>query len=197
MPKSLGIIGTAGRKDDALKLTKQIWGLGAMQVTNVISWNKEIDAAISGGAAWADHLAVYSYLEGIVQDLTLHLPCEWDMARNQFYDSGVFDSRQNPGGTANYYHRKFSLKYGKNSLLEISQAIQKGAKVVVTNGFLNRNTKVANESDVLLALTFGEKEKIKDGGTADTARKYLQREIKHSLYHYNLNDCILYSNGRA
>ena len=155
MGKSIGIIGTAGRKDDAAKLTKELWGLGAMQVGDLLSSDEGIDTAISGGAAWADHIAVYAYLEGMVSSLTLHLPCQWDSVKNQFADSGVFDSWKNPGGTANYCHREFSLKYKKDSLLEISWAIQKGAKVVVTEGFLNRNTKVANESDILLALTFG------------------------------------------
>lgn len=195
MSKSLGIIGTAGRKDDALLLSYEMWGLGVMQVLNVLKFEKDIDTAVSGGAAWADHIAVYSYLEGIVDHLILHLPCKWDMEKNQFYDSGIFDSRSNPGGTANYYHRKFNQKYKRNSLNEISQAINKGATVVITEGFLNRNTKVANDSDILLALTFGNKEKIKNGGTADTARKYLQRAIKHKLYHYDLNNCLLYSNG--
>src|SRR5580765_5330998 len=85
----LGIIGTAGRKPEELKLlTKEhmVW-----MADNVRSYIKEIlkttpdkVVLVSGGSAWADHVAVQLYLEKEFGGLELYLPSKYD-AKHQRY----------------------------------------------------------------------------------------------------------------
>lgn len=186
--KTLGIIGTAGRKDDCDKLTNKLWNDVKKLVLKFVN-QVNPDCLISGGAAFSDHLAVQLFNKGIVKKLTLYLPTGFDVEWNCFADDKT-------GGIANYYHSKFLKKTGRNSLLEISEAISRGAKIEYGNGFFARNTKVAADSDILLAITFGDKEKLKDGGTQDTMKKYIDLG-KIAGYHLNLNDMILYSNAKV
>jgi hypothetical protein len=187
---TLGIIGTAGRKDDGSKLTREVFKAMGLVGKEVLDKTKAT-ALVSGGAAYADHVAVRLFLRGYVKKLTLHLPCKWDKKQICLKDTGEFNYQTNPGGTANYYHRKFSQVVGINSLEDISKAIEMGAKVVVTEGFKERNTKVAEESDIILAMTFGNGAYIKDGGTADTVRKFFAKEGVTG-FHYDLNTLTLY-----
>ena len=88
-----------------------------------------------------------------------------------------------------------------NSLTEIEIAKESGAIIeVIPGGFFARNTKVS-ESDVILAMTFGEKEYIKPGGTEDTIKKYIDRCKKtgcfNKSFHYNLNDGQIYSPAKV
>ena len=128
-----------------------------------------IDHLVSGGAAWADHIAVELYLKGLAPNLTLYLPCSFE--NGKYKDTGVFDFKTNPGGTLNYYHSLFSKKIGRNSLDDISRAIQKGAKIEIKEGFFARNSSVA-KSDCLLAFTFGDGPDVKPGGSLDTVTKW-------------------------
>ena len=151
---------------------------------------------VSGGAAWADHIAVNRFLNDCVQNLTLHLPAIFDALKGQYEDDGTVNYKTNPGGTANYYHRKFSDKCEIDSLWEVGEAWAQKAKIQITPGFLERNSKVAEEADILLAMTFGSGPKVKDGGTADTVRKFLSSG-KKKVYHFDLNNLSLHDNGRA
>jgi hypothetical protein len=130
---TLGIIGTAGRKEDRFKLNRANYS-EALKAGKKVMEQVKADALVSGGAAYIDHIAVRLFLRGFVKSFTLHLPCKWDKKACEFKDSGVVDYRTNPGGTANHYHRKFSATVGINSLLDIQNAIDAGAKVVVTEG---------------------------------------------------------------
>ena len=109
-----------------------------------------------------------------------------------FYDNGISqDPFKNPGGTANYYHKKFQNKTGINSLSDIQVANIEGAELIpVAKGFYARNALVA-KSDFILAMTFGKEDEVKEGGTADTVRKYLDRVRKEGMFdksfHYDLN----------
>lgn len=186
--KTLGIIGTAGRKDDYDKLTNNLWNNCKKLVLKFVE-QVNPDRLVSGGAAFSDHLSVQLFNKGIVKNLTLYLPTGFDLETNKFEDNKT-------GNIANYYHKLYTKKTGRNSLLEISQAINKGAIIKCGDGFFARNTKVAADSDILLAITFGDKEVLKDGGTADTMKKYIDMG-KSAGYHLNLNDMILYSEAKV
>ena len=176
---STAIIGTAGRKTDETRLNLEMWREVYKGVRTRTRMMKVEDLA-SGGAAWADHLAVQLFLAGEAKSLHLFLPAPFENGR--FRDIGGFGA-ENPGGTTNYYHRKFSVKLNINSLADISAAIEKGAVVTVdSGGFFGRNSLLAEATDNVLALTFGTRDYagvwvdantagLKDGGTTHTWNK--------------------------
>ncbi len=99
---------------------------------------------------------------------------------------------------------------GASSLIEIQAAIERGAEVKSgAGGFKERNTDIANQADAMLAFTFGTGAELKDGGTADTWRKFLaKRDAKahemamngapwpssaYPAYHYCLNQLRLFA----
>jgi hypothetical protein len=177
----LAVIGTAGRQDDAAKLSPELWDSMCSQTLRALSdW--DISHAVSGGAAWADHLAVRAFLDGHVESLILCLPARFE--RGRFVpDASV---RFNPGRTCNGYHEAFSRCLGIDSLGEIERARERGASLVVEPGFHQRNIRVAATASHVLALTFGSMRApadllpdapgftnaplagLKDGGTAHT-----------------------------
>ena len=97
-----------------------------------------------------------------------------------------------PGNIANYYHRQFWKRCRQTSLDELHQAISCGAQATVTPGFKQRNSKVANGADLMVALTFGEGAMLKDGGTLDCMTKFLQRHAGESA-HVDLHTMQVYS----
>jgi hypothetical protein len=186
---TMGIIGTAGRRDDGQRMNQQLWeNMLAHAIQAVESW--EPDTLVSGGAAWADHIAVELYRAGLVKNLRLYLPAPFKdskfVAPNDF---------KHPGSIANYYHRTMSRTLRGSTLRELQLAIDAGAEVQVIPGFKSRNTYVANDSDYLLAFTFGTHSGLytpahagyldhvaaglKDGGTADTWDKARSRLKEH------------------
>lgn len=193
---SLAIIGTAGRKDDANKLTSNHYVGMVKCAMSIIERTRntpyEIKEIISGGAAWADHVAVSLYLKDFVPNLKLHLPCAFISEECRFYSN-------NYGSTLNYYHRAFSSKVYINSLEEIGESIKKGCKIQVSNGFFARNDKVA-QSDYLLAMTFGKENFVKKGGTSHTVKTYLSKSTQpHFIdrsFHFDLNTEKLYLNAK-
>lgn len=198
MEISLAIVGTAGRQDDAKKLSKQHFEAMYVVAEGLIDQLKEnnypITHLVSGGAAFADHVAVRLFLDKKVAHLRLFIPCEF--VGGSYRDNGTGDPFKNPGGTANYYHKQFQVTTGINSLTEIQIASSEGAELIpVARGFYARNALVA-KSDFLLAMTFGKGREVKDGGTADTVRRYLERVRKEGFFnksfHYNLGDGQIY-----
>lgn len=174
---NIGIVGTAGRKEDFNKLSKSKFQLMALTAedyitqTLMLSWNDV--TLVSGGAAWADHIAVQLFLKHREQGakLQLYLPANIRLDDQQFTEekhSTIVKSRFDPGRIANYYHSLFKENTGIRSLKEITQAVSLGAKFFVEKGFKERNSLVADNVDFLLAFTFGEGEFPKDGGTKDT-----------------------------
>ncbi len=196
---TLGIIGTAGRGPDgeAFKTNPRLWR-SMCAVTQIVVTLTKPDRLVSGGAAYADHLAVLAYLDGSVPNLTLHLPAEW--TGHGFKETSL---RFDTGRTSNWYHALFSEARGGTgvtSLTEIQLAIEKGAEVKSgAGGFKERNTDIARQAHVMLAFTFGEGAALKDGGTADTMRKFLARREEMKLvqplpaYHYCLNQHRLFA----
>lgn len=191
----LGIIGTAGRKEDGSKLGLSTYNQMVDIATSVVS-STNADVLVSGGAAWSDFVAIDLYLKKVCNSLILHFPCAWDVNMERFVDNKNFSFWKNPGRTANFYHDSFYKKTGINSFLFIKNAIDSGATVEVTDGFLNRNTKVASDSDCLLAFSFGNGDIVKDGGTSDTVAKFLKLHPNSPRFHVDLNTFTLYNDMR-
>lgn len=193
MEVTFSIIGTAGRKDDGKKLSLPHFNAMCIIASELIDQlsdtSYKITQVVSGGAAWADHVAIKLFLDKKVPKLRLYFPCEWN--------NGNFKEIQykDAGSTANYYHKQFQIATHINSLSQIQTAINRGAEISCHNGFHARNSFVA-KSDFLLACTFGEENKVKDGGTAHTVETYLDRVRKEGFFnkswHYNLSDGKLY-----
>lgn len=189
----MAIVGTAGRKEDGSKLSKKHFEAMCLVAGELVDQITEsgypITHLVSGGAAWADHVAVKLFLDKKVKNLRLFLPCEWD--NGTFKDNGDRNPKTNPGGTANFYHKKFQTSTRINSLTQIHLAQVEGAELIsVARGFHARNALVA-KSDFLLAMTFGDEHEVKDGGTAHTVKCYLNRVRKEGIFdksfHYDLN----------
>lgn len=125
------------------------------------------DTLVSGGAAWADHLAVRLYLDGSVKHLILHLPAP-------FVDGQFQGERESAASAANYYHHLFSTVLDVDTRQEVADAIAKGAKVTeqpIARGYgamFARNALVAKVSKAVIAYTFGDGDEPADGGTKDT-----------------------------
>lgn len=162
--RRIAIIGTAGR-DKEKPMTAALW---ESMVADARQRVNPSDILVSGGAAWADHLAVTLYLDGDVNELILHLPAP--------VEDGVYlgPARDSAASAANYYHSLFKKITGVDSIREIEVAIQRGAQV--TNepeapgyaAMFARNKKVAMGSNNLLAYTFGAGDTPADGGTKAT-----------------------------
>lgn len=180
----IGIIGSAGRDTHGELLGKfgysKAWEAMYEYLCSMIKSEVHL---ISGGAAWADHLAIRFFLEGKCKHLTLHLPAKF----NKQYD----DTKC--GKTANYYHRLFSEQIGENTLEQVQEAIKEGAIATYQSGtssssFFARNTLIAEDSDGLIALTYSDRNGRISGGTADTWRKFQKlkpknRAVFQDLYH--------------
>lgn len=131
------------------------------------------DHLVSGGAAWADHLAVLAFLEGTVTGLTLYLPAPFLTEQGMFQDKGG----RNAAAVSNYYHARFSQTLGLDAFAtrrDIQEAIRRGANVITQPfrqgyaGLFLRNALVAKAATDLLAYTFGENDAPTPGGTRDT-----------------------------
>lgn len=150
----IAIVGTAGRGEDAPRMS---WALYRRMVARVESYLAGIPVEArelqSGGAAWADHIAVTLFLakEKKAQSLTSYLPASLTA-------HGSFDPSSAAGRTANQYHRQFGPHFpharsGDESMNQIWEAAR-WAKLHTCAGFLDRNLWVG-QCDLLLAFTFG------------------------------------------
>lgn len=161
----LAVIGTAGR-DKSKPMTKGLWQAMCEDFRGRIEPG---DHLVSGGAAWADHLAVHAFTQGWVSKLTLFLPAPLGL-------SGRFvGPPKSSASAANFYHDRFSREVGIDSLAQILQAKQMSG-VEVTEEFpvpgygsmFARNKKVANLCNAVVAYTFGQGDTPADGGTLNT-----------------------------
>jgi hypothetical protein len=137
-------------------------------VNDALTGIPEGEHLVSGGAAWADHLAVELYLRGHATALTLHLPAPISAIGRGFITLG-----QDSGSAANYYHERFSKVVGHDTFLQLLKAIQQGASVTAElagngyKGMFARNKRVA-DVEAMVAYTFGPGDVPADGGTLDT-----------------------------
>ena len=193
MKNKISIIGTAGRGTSILTLNETVYQKMYDTTLEVLS-NYDIDntVLVSGGAAWADHLVVKYKLEHNEHPIELHLPAEFDVDNSGFIENKDGDA----GSTANYYHLRFSERCNIDSLLELSIAIQLINTLCIDTykGFFARNLEVS-KSNVVIALTYGDKDRVKDGGTFHTAKNYLKLGGKE-LWHIDLHDYSIYKNVR-
>jgi hypothetical protein len=190
----IGLIGSAGRKDDAAKLNLlKYQQMKAAVMATIAPYLSKPITLVSGGAAVADHIAVQLFMDLPSTKLKLHLPAQFDMARQRYVEvpGKTFD----PGTVANFYHRQFQRNCQQDSLVELQRALYRGASVVVTPGFKQRNTQIAMDADVMIALTFGEGATLKDGGTADTMQKFL-RANRGLSFHIDLHTMKVHSPAR-
>lgn len=163
---AIAIIGTAGR-DKSKPMNKELW---LAMVADVVRRIPRGSHVVSGGAAWADHLAVELFLTGHAHELTLHLPAP-------IKDLQFVGPYKSAASAANYYHKLFSEVIGRNSIAEIVTAAAHEhcygtieAEAPGYGAMFARNAKVAQQ-EYLLAYTFGEGFQPTDGGTVDTWNK--------------------------
>ena len=96
---TISIIGTSGRGDNFIKLLPDHWpkmcNKSEEYIQSIVnnSWEKVI--LVSGGAAWADHIAVDLYLKHPESQLVLHLPAKWETSKEQFKQNNKAGSLSN------------------------------------------------------------------------------------------------------
>lgn len=186
MTLSVAVIGTAGR-DKTKPMTLDLWVAMWHDACSRFPAGKDYKL-VSGGAAWADHIAVALYNSDKVGELSLHLPSTLVRVKGVYqFDGGQGTS----GNAANYYHKLYKEATGSDSLREIVHAIQKGASVTyqpVADGYgamFARNDLVAAEAHAGLAYTFGLGKEPADGGT-----KYTWNKIKGRRVHVPLGPLL-------
>lgn len=122
-----------------------------------------------------DHIAVIEFIEEKVLGLTLHLPTSWqqEVSSPCFLDNQDHNIYRNPGRSANKLHKQFTSKIGEDTLKQIQSAVHLGANYHVHDGFKERNSAVAKESDYLVAFTWNDgKAPKEESGTYDTWKKH-------------------------
>lgn len=182
MVRRIAIIGTAGR-DPAQPMTKELWEAMVKDAKTRVDAE---DFIFSGGAAWADHLAVELFLQEHVKNLSLWLAAP-------LHNNGLFEGPLKSAASAsNFYHHKFSGIIGVSSRHQILDAQMEGAWInpePVSAGygaFFARNAKVAERAvDGCIAYTWGEDEEPADGGT-----KYTWDRIKGDRIHVPLRGLV-------
>jgi hypothetical protein len=201
---TLSVIGTAGRKDDASRMSAHLYEMMMRETFRAIN-DFDIRHGVSGGAAWADHCAVTAFLQGGLESLTLYIPAEFD-GRRFVPDASI---QFNPGKTSNYYHDLFSRALNRDTLRDLAVAQQRGARFVVNPGFKNRNSDVAR-STAMLCFTFGSSAAtavdfrpgdagfgdgraagVKDGGSFDTWEKASSQAVKRHVNLFRLAEAYV------
>jgi hypothetical protein len=182
MTETIAIIGTAGRKEDSDRLSKDSFVRmvdATIFLIEKLSKDKDNLKIVSGGAAWADHLAVYMVKQGVIKpkNLTLYLPADikengyiGEVGKGEVIFFGKDDKSGKTADIANYYHRKFSKVIGTDTLKEILELGKRGATLVPGDGiFHSRNSDVAKSvtpDGTLIAFTFGSPDSTQPEWTA-------------------------------
>jgi hypothetical protein len=173
----IGIIGTAGRGDTYQRMSRGLYFLMVKDAQQLLrDRSKYLPPAVdpespielvSGGAAWADHIAVSLYLAGQADALTVYLPCGFDRATLKFVAPREPESERT-AQTANWYHDRFSQRMGRDTRHGLVEAELIGARLIpVAGGFKIRNLEVG-KVDLLIAYTWGPGIVPADGGTKHT-----------------------------
>eukprot|EP01132_Coremiostelium_polycephalum_P008527 gene8527-10482_t len=204
---TVSVIGTAGRGKE-IELTRQHFEfmcnhLELYLTENKLTWDSII--LVSGGAAWADHVAIESYFRHPETELLIYLPCELVEIKNstssndnnnnnnikkyQYYDSLEKNFVKNPGRTSNKYHSEFSKTMNRDTMTEIMKAKEIGAVLNSDyHGYHARNTMVA-KSDYILAFTLAPGDSpLSPSGTSDTWKKAKTLNKKHIPLPHNFNN---------
>lgn len=135
---------------------------GVVRILKCYSCNSDVNICRE------DHLAIDLALKHKVK-LQLYIPCEWDYDLCKYKESGSKESIST-AKKANMLHDYFSVSVNKNSLKEINTVLSTGA-YEVGKGFKDRNTKIAESVNHLIAFTWGDGDEPGSRGTMDTWRK--------------------------
>ncbi len=180
----LGIIGTAGRDYIQLGiLTADHMHFMADKiyeyVEKVMNTTTENVILVSGGSAWADHVAVQLYLTKKFAGLELYLPSEFDHKKKKFKNT-------HEGRTLNNLHEQCQVKTQMPVLDELARVVSSSkasanskVKIIIKRGFKQRNTLISQNNDHLVAFTFSTSDEPNSGGTADTWLKTKHDNKKH------------------
>lgn len=186
--RRLAVIGTAGRGDDALRVTPELYAQMARTLRGLVEQLGSVECLVSGGAAVSDHLAVGFFLKGLSPTLSVHLPALYSHSAGAY----VEPYKKSPGSISNYWHRRFSDRCHGNSLRALGEAMRRpGCASKVHYGFEARNDAIADEADGLVAFTFGSGAALKRGGSWHTMSRALRRSIP--TWHVDLNSMQIYS----
>ena len=158
MGRSLAVIGSAGRGGDRRLVEPAIWSAMSERLVSAVAILRPA-ALVSGGAAFADHLAVKAFLVGLVDDLVLHSPAR--IGPDGF--EGHPDAR-----TANEHHARFGDALGFDPIEDILEAGRRGAVFEIHPGYAARNVHVAR-ADAVIAFTAGGLGRETVGGSAREA----------------------------
>jgi hypothetical protein len=128
---NIAIIGSAGRGYDQFLVNKTAFLTAIENVFNIVEVRWKLDwndiTLVSGGSAFADHIAVKLYLvlkeEYPKLKLKLHLPCEWSTLSQSFEEPKCEPSTKT-ASALNVLHRKFSLSCELKSLNDIQKVIR-------------------------------------------------------------------------
>lgn len=179
---AVAIIGTAGR-DKARTYDLDLWCKMWDDACKRFDQNKSYHL-VSGGAAWADHLAVELFLSGRAEKLTLHLPAPFNEQRTHHF----LGPENSAASAANYYHDKFTKATGINSRYQIAEALKMAGCTFTEQpaaagygGMFARNVLVARDAQACLAYTWGEGSEPADGGTKFTWDRVNGRKVHVSL----------------
>lgn len=173
---ALAIIGTAGRgglhnRMNVETFQRMVGEAVKMSRTLMLDDDSKL-VLVSGGAAWADHVAVNMFRSLPERyNLTLCGPCPWNREHKRFHDTGTRNWKANPGGTANYYHELFRQAARIDGLTQIDEChdFKTGRFTYISgDGFHERNKLVVEFADYVLAFTFGQGDEPADGGTLHT-----------------------------
>eukprot|EP00301_Raphidiophrys_heterophryoidea_P017238 c2708_g1_i1.p1 GENE.c2708_g1_i1~~c2708_g1_i1.p1 ORF type:complete len:199 (+),score=43.31 c2708_g1_i1:44-640(+) len=175
-PVLVSVIGTSGSNNKfqpTLTLSLEVFKAMEQRTKEVLkanNLNPSDVCLVSGGAAWADHVAVSLFLGGGFRGLILHLPTNFEKAKCQYEDNGHSHWAKNPGKLTNQRHMTFSRAIGKISLQQIALAMDQGAIVKIHNGFREGDTAIS-KCDLLIAYSWAEGAAPGGGGTLDTWKK--------------------------
>ncbi len=174
----VAIIGSAGRSGSWKGMTPLLYRNMVEIARHLIEERAASDEAwewgnielVSGGAAWSDHVAISLFLtKGIAGfPLVLHLPAKFDDETERYAKDAV-------GGVANFHHENFSERL----TIDSKGGIDRGASlrtiasiinrddvfVYVTPGFKERNAKIAEDAEAVIAFTDGVRDTPSSRGT--------------------------------
>ncbi len=129
---------------------------------------------VSGGSSWADFIAVVLRNELIDSSLTLYLPSRFEAGKFEFTKNGG-----NSWSTLNDLHDAFHKQTMIDSLDEMRcTSLLDRVKYEVYPGFLNRNDRIVENCDHLIALSHG-RNKPDSPGTLYTWNKASEKNRIH------------------
>lgn len=188
--KNIAIIGTAGR-DKTKPMTLELWDKMVNDARMRFDSSRNYNF-ISGGAAWADHIAVE--LSVLAKQLTLHFPAPFNMETRKF--EGEYGTS---GGTANFYHDKFDKIIGYRARDAIHDVLPPYNDAIFTDkpvakgyaAMYDRNKQVAQDADFgMLAYTWGEGPEPEDGGTLLTWNHHKKLHPNARRVHVSLTNLL-------